>query len=475
MKRFLALALLLLLASYSGAHDEATPVIIDTDAALDDLRAITLLLANDHIEALAITASEGACSVPRGCGKVGSLLLQLGMEKIPVGAGNRIAIDTPPWRVFAEGIRWGEEAGTETEYEPAASVVKRVLSAQKNGIVYIALGSLDTLAHLLESGAVRREQINAVIWYNDSADPLNGTNYSYNPEAAEAVLRSGIPVKIVGGGSSSPLITEEMLAGAGEYLNPFAKAILKAHDSEAVQNRIKEKHLRGWDDQIAVWYNSPELFDCESLEEYESVSFCRLKDLVGFYRAFLEILENAGGRRKHVVLRKFPAVPEQYTDDLVPFVEDIIERHGEEEFRIVVMTNELHRHLGIYSIVGAKMGLRARELLGAGMDELNVRTLCGLEPPISCMNDGIQVSTGATLGQGLIEVMAEKRVAAEFRRGDESVTLELKPQYIEQVRSDIRRCIDDYGYLTPVYWLNVRKLAIRYWREWDRAVIFIEK
>ena len=41
------------------------------------------------------------------------------------------------------------------------------------------------------------------------------------------------------------------------------------------------------------------------------------------------------------------------------------------------MTDEFHGHLGVFSIVGAKMGIRAREIFGVGPDMLNVVTYAG--------------------------------------------------------------------------------------------------
>ena len=72
------------------------------------------------------------------------------------------------------------------------------------------------------------------------------------------------------------------------------------------------------------------------------------------------------------------------------------------EWKIVVLTNEFHEHMGIYSILGAKMGLRAREYFHLGIDELEILSFAGSTPPVSCLNDGLQVSTGATLGHGTI-------------------------------------------------------------------------
>ena len=80
-----------------------------------------------------------------------------------------------------------------------------------------------------------------------------------------------------------------------------------------------------------------------------------------------------------MVLLRYPTKPEEYRQDVRPFVKPIIARHGLEEFKATLLTNELHRHLGTYSILGAKMGLRAREILGASLDSLTVISLAGLK------------------------------------------------------------------------------------------------
>ena len=87
--------------------------------------------------------------------------------------------------------------------------------------------------------------------------------------------------------------------------------------------------------------------------------------------------------------------------------ERTIARWGKEEWRAVILTNEIHGHIGIYSTIGAKMGIYALELLSRlcnKAEELKVLSFAGSRPPISCFNDGLQISTGATLGHGAIEI-----------------------------------------------------------------------
>jgi hypothetical protein len=76
--------------------------------------------------------------------------------------------------------------------------------------------------------------------------------------------------------------------------------------------------------------------------------------------------------RTSVVLSSFPSDPRMMREDVSPIVREIIARHGEEEWKACLLTNERHRHPGIYSLVGAKMGIRAREILDAPFDTLSV-------------------------------------------------------------------------------------------------------
>ena len=109
----------------------------------------------------------------------------------------------------------------------------------------------------------------------------------------------------------------------------------------------------------------------------------------------------------------FPDQPEMYTYDVRKILDSAMARYGAEEWKACVMTDEFHGHLGVFSIVGAKMGIKARELFGVGPDILKVTTYAGTKPPYSCLNDGIQVSTGATIGQGLITIAAVEKTRPE--------------------------------------------------------------
>ena len=160
-------------------------------------------------------------------------------------------------------------------------------------------------------------------------------------------------------------------------------------------------------------------------------------------------------------------------EDILSIRQDTIDRFGVTEWEKCVLTNLIHGHLGIYSLLGVKMGLRALELLGAEGPVVSVRSFAGSVPPVSCLNDGLQISTGSTLGRGLISLASDTpaRPEAEFSFGGKTIRLGLKAAYAQQIEADIQAAKARFGQ-TPAYWQAVREAAIRYWNTWDRGLIF---
>jgi formylmethanofuran dehydrogenase subunit E len=92
--------------------------------------------------------------------------------------------------------------------------------------------------------------------------------------------------------------------------------------------------------------------------------------------------------------------------------------------------SQFHGHLGPYVVIGYRMGLLAKaELQG----RLTAKVLSGLRPPLSCLADGIQFSSGCTLGKGNIVVDDQGQACAEFSCADRRLIVTLK----EDVRRDI--------------------------------------
>ena len=127
-------------------------------------------------------------------------------------------------------------------------------------------------------------------------------------------------------------------------------------------------------------------------------------------------------------------------------------------------------------MLGVKMGLYVKDFFNADglTGHIGIVAYTGSVPPVSCLLDGLQASTGSTLGHGLIKVAessAPPRAEATFTCGEKSITVSLKPEYESQIQADIRRGVEFYAH-GPDYWKYVEDLAIRYAREWDRDGIF---
>ena len=187
--------------------------------------------------------------------------------------------------------------------------------------------------------------------------------------------------------------------------SPAAKLIVRLHSSGRGAELVRAKHLRLWDDLVALRFLNPSLGTLSPVADQPGWSQLTAVDAAAVRNALPGHVADAAAAR-HGGPRRFPQRPGAAAAgrarDRRP---QIITRHGLEEWKATVLTSELHRHLGTYSIVGAKMGLRARERFNVALDELRVESHAGLKPPLSCVNDGLQVATGASLGRGTITVL----------------------------------------------------------------------
>lgn len=470
--------LLALIGPVTPAHSAKARyhVIIDTDAALDDLRAICLFLASPEFEVLAITTSDGVMNPQQGLKKVKSLLESFGHQGIPNGAGRVVKDTIPPWQAFNRKIQWGEEE--EIEINKEISAVDSILSAlelEEEPVLFICLGGLTNLAQALETEPQIQGKIERIVWYNDSIDPSSGTNYDFDESAARTVFSSSLTVEAVSNsGADNPVLSPEFLESIRALNSPYALKIATTHQDGEVILRIKTRHLEFWDDLLPIYLLHSGLFSSRSSKKAGHHKFIQILDWEGVKAEYLEMLTSRD-RVASEVFEGFPDDPELFVDDIRPYMKNIIQKHGKEEWRIGVLTNELHGHLGIYAIVGAKMGLRARQYFHIGIDDISIISYAGSTPPMSCMNDGLQVSTGGTVGHGLISVYPGPafQPKAAFTFKGRTVCFRLKDRYWNIIRNDIEKGINLYGLNTEGYWKYVRKLALDYWLEWNRLEIFV--
>ena len=451
-------------------------IIIDTDCAADDFMAISFLLSRPEIEISAIIVSEGTLEPEDGVKKVISLLQGWGKQSIPVYCNKNFSDINPSWRKFSLNLKWGLRVSESKCQIDIAGLIHLLDSLPDKTFTFLCLGSLSTIASLAEKYPQLEQKTTRIIWYNKSVFPPTGFNYECNREDANKILESGnMRIDVISNLENDDFVFDKQWLDINkENNNALAMKLADFFNQKEILHKHSENHFIIKDQLAALYIFCPELFDMTvkptkiNLRYNVSFNLNAVKDLIS------DLIHNTYSPERNVVFNTFPSNREQYNYDVRQMMDSAIARYGNEEWKACVMTDEFHGHLGVFSIVGAKMGIKAREFFGVGPDQLHVISHAGTNPPYSCLNDGIQVSTGSTLGQGLISVISDSitRPEATFTYNGKSISLKLKDKYLKIVNDDIREGIVKFGLMDDGYWKLVRQSALRYWLEWDRNEIF---
>jgi pyrimidine-specific ribonucleoside hydrolase len=473
MNRFILIIAGLLLTLNLNSHPwkPSHYVIVDTDGGIDDMKAITMLLASPDVRVLAITVSPGALSADNAYIKVKSLLNSFYHQGIPVGINREDNFRSKNLPLALNSV-WGNE----TEVDPGSApdhikLIREIFSAEKTKIRFICLGSMSTAYSALRGIPEFSQQVKDIVWSASGAGDTEGFNYNIDKNASVKMLKQEIPVKIVE--SYEPAETmfynNELINSIGTLNSVYAKKLFDFFSSDLAKNH--NFSYSGTDDLVPVFIHYPDLFLNKTAY---TVTDCIPADIKGIKESIIRILEGETVA-KNQVMKILPSDPSFYFDDISPFVNEIISKYGMDEWTSGVLANELHRHLGTFAIIGVKMGIRAREYFDTGVDEFSVVSFAGSIPPLSCMNDGLQVSTGATPGHGLLTVLNDKDLipSAEFTYLNHKIKLTLNPEIADKIISELKEINFIYGLDSNIYWELVRKNTIKYWRDLDRHQIFL--
>jgi pyrimidine-specific ribonucleoside hydrolase len=360
---------------------------------------------------------------------------------------------------------WHE--GLPAAYGPeTTTLIEKCLADETAQVSFIALGSLVTAAEAMDRSPLFLKKVKQILWSNEDLPGEGGMNYRLSPEAVRRVLDGPLPVFVTGGGGES-FYNADFISGIDEIFTPYAKTVASILRSNASHKFV----FTAFDEMAPLFLHYPELFGTDKPDD-KNRYYYPLK-LASLQTATSLMLRGETVQKMQVV-KRFPADTSFYMTDIQPFISDIIKNHGEEEWVSGILANEMHRHLGVYAIIGVKMGIRAREYFCTGVDEMRVTSRCGSTPPLSCTNDGIQLSTGATPGHGLLTVSGEEPyfAGADFTHKNRTIRITLKKEFENKVSAELKEISFIYGLDSDIYWELVRQNAIRYWVSFDRHDIF---
>jgi inosine-uridine nucleoside N-ribohydrolase/formylmethanofuran dehydrogenase subunit E len=450
-------------------------IIIDTDCAIDDMRAISLLLSRPEITIKAILVSDGSLPPGEGVIKMHSLLKEFNLDNIPVAGGEPLKGVNPPWREFNRKISWGKDTDFMLTASDAADCLIENLRNSDEKVILVCLGPLTNIAQFIIKEPGLASKVERIIWYNDSVKSLQGFNYECDKSSADIVFNFKNRIDVISNLQKDKSFFDSSLYVVCKNSNTRLANVLKNVFSQPlVIEKLKQNHFRLNDDLVALYLINPELFNINIISDKVNIRYNADYYVQGVRQVMTDMINGDYFSERNIVFNRFPVQHVMFNYDVRPIIDSAITLYGYDEWKANVMTDEFHGHLGVFSIVGAKMGIKARELFGVGADQLEVTTFAGTTPPYSCLNDGIQVSTGATLGMGTIHLAKSRKTQpmAIFKYKNRSVRISLKKQYLEQVDADIKEGIMKFGLMDDGYWKLIRHNALKYWVEWDRNKIF---
>ena len=451
-------------------------IIIDTDCGIDDFHAINFLLSQPEIEISAIIVSEGTLKPEDGVVKIRSLLKEWNTDLIPVACSSGKINDIPLWRESNRQLKWGSQVD-DISCDDFAQVLKVLFESEgTSAYSLVCLGSLSIASDIMYNHPEYINQIKRIIWYTRSVKPLQGFNYDCDREAADKILSSDkIRIDIISNLNDETQIWDKVLLQEPDKKDKkLLKIISDFHQQQTMMKVDHHQHHFLKDELVAVYILNPELFDMNVNPSDIWIRFNESYNMPAIKEVITDLLSGSYRYKKNVVFNQFPSDRKMFNYDVRQIMDSAISRHGEDEWKACVITDEFHGHLGVFSIVGAKMGILAREIFKVGPDNLTVISYAGIIPPYSCLNDGIQVSTGATLGQGTISVDRDTltRPEAIFTYRNRVVKISLKEEYLNAINRDIQDGIVKFGLMDDGYWKLIRYNALKYWLEWDRNEIF---
>jgi inosine-uridine nucleoside N-ribohydrolase len=183
-----------------------TPVLIDTDADIDDAVGLGLALACGALSVKSVVSVGGRVSAEEAADTIGRLLCALAPPRMPgIGIGRPLKRHRPAARhaEFGADRLCGEDlpAGTVAP-QPFADVYGETIAADAGSIVVVALGPLTNLADILRTSPGLLAKVQQIFvaggaaWAKGDVTDRCEFNFACDPEATASILSSGLPITI---------------------------------------------------------------------------------------------------------------------------------------------------------------------------------------------------------------------------------------------------------------------------------------
>ncbi|WP_246469513.1 nucleoside hydrolase [Cohnella nanjingensis] len=187
-------------------------ILIDADTGIDDALAILYGLKCGKADIVGITTVFGNIPVEQATENTLRIVKLAGREgKIPVsqGASRPLARELAGFSTNVHGENGIGDvelppSGQRAIAEPAEDFIVRAAEERRDELVIVALGRLTNLAHALRKDPSLPSKVKHVyimggaIRVPGNVTPVSEANIWGDPEAADLVIQSGLPVTLVG-------------------------------------------------------------------------------------------------------------------------------------------------------------------------------------------------------------------------------------------------------------------------------------
>lgn len=466
--------LVVLFAVPAAGHDIDTgaSVIIDTDMGIDDAVTMALALQCPQIRISAVVSCEGAADCDTGVRVLGCMFDEFNRGDIALysPAPAKSPRPVPEFRRFAQSTI--EKVLRGQPQSAQGFVPEAYLDDRGKQTIVLALGPLTNLAAALQDDSVRSGIARIVV--PGPSHAKQNWNLTYDPDAWAAVSRSGVPVQFVESGTASK--PNEWRSGkpSGQGTTIGEAFIARLFSDPAFREHYTQGVFERFTDELVLLSCfDHHLFDAEELPSAQATCL-RPRDREEIIAAFTQIMSEGRQGKQRVVFAPGSLPNNILRGDVRKRKPGILANNGESEWFAQLLMNELHEHLGSYSILGVKMGLRAAELLNAPSHGMRVVSHAAARPPVSCLNDGVIVATGSTPGRTLFrhEPGPAGSTRVSFTYNGRRLTLAVKDEYRRKVKANIDRLLETYTLEDAEYWEGVREVSLDIWENWHRRDLF---
>lgn len=253
----------------------ALPVILDCDPGHDDAIALILALASPELKVLAVTTSAGNQTPDKTLNNALRILTLLGRDDIPVAAG----APKPLARelIIADNVHGESGLDGPTLPDPAFAPVAmtalelmaKCLRESPEPVTLVPTGPLTNIALLLAAHPELKFKIARIVLMGGAAGPGNWTpaaefNIYVDPEAADMVFKSGLPITMCGlDVTHEAQVMDEDIERVRAITNPVAQCVAGLLDFFMIYHRDPKWGFAGaplHDPCTIAWLLAPALF-----------------------------------------------------------------------------------------------------------------------------------------------------------------------------------------------------------------------